>query len=73
MTDRINSITVVLEKDVREDDSEALLSAIRQLRGVVSVTGNVCDITSHIAEVRARTEIGAQIMAVLYPTTGRLP
>lgn len=43
MTDRFNALTVVLEKDIREDDAQALLSAIGQLRGVLTVSGNVAD------------------------------
>ena len=37
MTDRINTITVVLEKPTRDDDAEMLMSAIRTMRGVLKV------------------------------------
>lgn len=67
MTDRIHSITLVLDKDVREDDAEALLLACRSFRGVITVTPNVSDFTSHMAEQRARTEIGNAVFAALYP------
>ena len=53
MTDRYNAIVVVLEKDTREDDAESLLSAIRMMRGVLSVTPNVTSIDHHIAYDRA--------------------
>jgi hypothetical protein len=53
MTDRINALTVVLEKDTREDCVGNVLSAIKQLRGVLSVTPNVADVVSHVAEERA--------------------
>ena len=69
MTDRFNSLTVVLDRDIREDDAEALLNAIRQLRGVLSVTGNVSDVGSHIAEERVRRELGDKLWEVLYPET----
>lgn len=69
MTDRFNSLTVVLDRDIREDDAEALLNAIRQLRGVLSVTGNVSDVGSHIAEERVRRELGDKLWEVLYPKT----
>lgn len=71
MTDRYNALTVVLEKDIRSDDAEALLSAIGQLRGVLSVTGHVADITSHLAEERARNQLGQELMAVIYPDRAR--
>jgi hypothetical protein len=46
MTERFNTLTVVLEKDMRDDDAETLLTAIRQMRGVLSVKGNVSDNTA---------------------------
>lgn len=71
MTDRYNTLTVVLEHDIREDDAEVLLSAIRQLRGVLSVTGNVADTTAHMAEERARHKLGQELLAVVYPERSR--
>lgn len=67
MTDRYNTLTVVLEKDIRDDDAEALLTAIRQLRGVLSVSGNVADLTAHMAEERSKRELGDKLWQVLYP------
>lgn len=65
MTDRYNALTVVLEKDMREDDAQDLLSAIRQLRGVLRVEGNVSDINSHIAYARARGDLSGRLLAAL--------
>ena len=65
MTDRYNALTVVLATDVRDDDAEALLSAIRQFRGVVSVTGNVTDPASHVAQQRARHELETKLLEAL--------
>lgn len=67
MTDRFNSLTVVLENDVRDDDAKALISAIRQFRGVVSVSGNVSDLTAHVAQVRANHELTEKLWRVLHP------
>jgi hypothetical protein len=67
MTDRFNALTVVLERDIRKDDADALIGAIRQLRGVLSVEGNVADIAAHVAEERARHDIGQKLMDVLHP------
>lgn len=53
MTDRYNSLTVVLDRNIRCDDAQGLMQAIKQLRGVISVSGNVADLTGHIAEQRA--------------------
>lgn len=34
MSDRINALTVVLERDIRDDDIEPILTSIRLIRGV---------------------------------------
>ena len=67
MTDRYHSLTVVLEHDIRDDDAKPILAAIRQLRGVLSVEGNVADLTSHMAQERARRELGEKLLEVVYP------
>ena len=38
MSDRIKGFTVALEKSLKYEDAEATLNAIRQIRGVISVT-----------------------------------
>lgn len=67
MTDRIHSLTVVLERDIREDDIEPLILSIKMLRHVLDVKEHVADAVSHMAEERARHELGEKILAVIYP------
>lgn len=67
MTDRINAITVVLQDDIRIDDAEPILAAIKQIRGVLSVISNVADLDSHIAQTRARNELADKLWDVIYP------
>lgn len=67
MTNRVNALTVVLENDIREDDAQALIAAIKQLRGVLSVDANITDLAAHVAGERARHELGQKLMAILYP------
>jgi len=71
MTDRFHSLTVVLEKDIRSDDAEGLIQAIRHMRGVISVSGNVSDIVHYMAQERARHELGKKLLEILYPPTTR--
>lgn len=66
MTDRYNSLTVVLGNDVRSDDAESLIKAICCFRGVINVAGNVADIGTHVAEQRVRLELGAKLREVLF-------
>jgi hypothetical protein len=65
MTDRIHSLTVVLEEDVREDDVQSLMQAICHMRNVAAVDGVVSDIVSHMAETRAKLELGAKARLAL--------
>lgn len=67
MTDRYNAVTVVLDRDYRTDDAEAILTALRQIRGVLSVEPNVADISDHVADQRVRHELGQKLLDVLHP------
>ncbi len=67
MTDRYNALVVVLDGDIRSDDAEPIINAIRQLKRVISVTGNVADTDSHVAEMRARFELEQKLLAALRP------
>lgn len=61
MTGRINALTVVLESDVREDDVQATIIALTQIKGVLRVEMNVADITSYLAQERAKTELRSRL------------
>ena len=67
MTDRYNTLTVVLERDIRDDDARPILDAIAQIRGVLKVSGNIASPESWMAEERAKREIGEKLWAVLHP------
>lgn len=56
MTDRIRSLTVALDRDIREDDVEPLVAAIRMLRGVTAVTRHVVTPNDWATEERIRRE-----------------
>lgn len=65
MTDRVNTLTVVLEQEMRVDDAENILTSIRMVRGVLDVTPQV-DIDDHWAARRqARHELVMQLWDVL--------
>ena len=71
MSDRINTITVVLEKETRDDDCEAILTALRMTKGVRRATPNVTDAGEYMAVERARHELGQKLWEVLYPKSSR--
>lgn len=57
MTDRHAAYLVVLEENVREDDAEdGVLTALRMVRGVLSVEPVVANIDQQIGQVRADSE-----------------
>lgn len=65
MTDRFYSLTVVLEKDIREDDAESIIKAILMIKKVLSVKGNVSNPATYTAETRARHELISKLFNVL--------
>lgn len=67
MTDRFNTLTVVLEKDMRDDDAERLLDAIRCMRCVLSVDGNVANPSDYMAEERVKRDLSDKLWQVLHP------
>lgn len=67
MTDRIHSIMVVLEKDIRDDEIQPLLDAIQLLRGVLKVKANVTDVDAELAQSRAYQKLRGEVMSLLFP------
>lgn len=57
MTDRYNAVVVTFEKDIRDDDAETIINAIRMIKGVLDVNPNVSDVNMHVAQTRAKIEI----------------
>ena len=67
MTDRISAITVVLDKDIREDDAAPLVEAFKHFAGVIDVRPEVSgDLGIHIAESRARAKLIDEMRDILY-------
>ncbi len=65
MTDRINALTVVLDRDIREDDVQGLIDAIKYLSGVDKVTKHVADLESRVAKSRAQLALREKILDLL--------
>lgn len=71
MTDRIKGFWVALERDIREDDVESLVEAVKHLRGVQAVKIQVADPDDWMARERATTELRDKIIEVLWPKEGK--
>ena len=65
MTDRHSGYVVVLANDVREDDAEPIMAAIRMIKGVVDVRPVVGDNISTIAQARAEHLIKQKVLDAL--------
>lgn len=65
MTDRINGVFVTLKDDIRIDDAEHLMNALRMVKGVADVSPNISDPNVHIAKVTAKMELERKILKVL--------
>jgi hypothetical protein len=65
VTARIRGFYVALEADIRIDDAEPLMEAVRQLRGVAAVEPDVRDTSDFVARERVRRELMDKIFAVL--------
>lgn len=62
MTDRYNAFVVILEKDIRDDDAEQIINAIKMVKGVLDVTPHIADPRDAIATTRAKQEIMERIV-----------
>ena len=67
MTDRYKSLIVGLEHDIREDDAQSIIQAIRMLRGVLRVEGQISNGDDWLAEERAKHELRRKMIDLLEP------
>jgi hypothetical protein len=70
MTDRHSGYVVTLDRDVREDDAEPILNAIRMIAGVVSVKPVVHHPGISIAESRAMSRMRSALFKALDDAEG---
>jgi len=66
MTDRVRMLTVFLKQDMRDDDVEHVVNAIRMLAPVEYVTTHVVDGMEHCARETARLELRRQVYDALF-------
>jgi hypothetical protein len=70
MTTRLRGLTVLFEQDIREDDAERIVAAIRCLRNVLDVMPIEAGIDSMLAERRAKHELLLKLRDVLRSDAG---
>jgi hypothetical protein len=62
MTDRIKGFVVTLEEDMRIDDIDNILNAIRMIKGISSVEPSISNIDDHINRERIKSEYREQFI-----------
>lgn len=65
MTDRLNGVFVAFENDIRADDAEVPISAIKCLRGVLAVTPSITTADDYLHAQRARRALIDKLWEVL--------
>lgn len=67
MTDRHIAYLVILDRPMREDDSQHLVDLIGRMKGVSSVAPVAQDVTTEVAYQRALADLRTKVAAVLWP------
>ena len=65
MSSQYHSLTVVLEKNLRDEELEPLIHAIGMMRHVLSVKGNVSNLDVHCAEERAKYTVVERLVKIV--------
>jgi len=61
VTDRYAGFVVTLADDIRKDDAESVMIALRMVKGVIGVSPMLASGYLHIAEHRARIEVREKV------------
>jgi len=65
MTDRVKGFTVTLEEDIRIDDFETILNAVKMIKGVASVEPSIVTPDDHINRERMKMEVYQKLQKVI--------
>lgn len=65
MTDRYAGFVVTLADDVRQDDAEAIVTALRMVKGVISVAPVVADVDLHMAAARVNQRWQQRLLTLI--------
>ena len=57
MTDSLKGVIVAFDRDIRVDDAEPLIEAIKMIKGVADVSPSVADMNDYSARVQVRCQL----------------
>jgi hypothetical protein len=67
MTDRVNGFFVTLDENIREDNAQSTIEAIKHIKGVLTVKANISDISEHVVSERIRHDLYMKISKAIFP------
>lgn len=62
MTDKVKGCVVAFDKDIRVDDVQVILDAIRMIKGVVGVEISISNLDDWMARERIKSEIREKLL-----------
>jgi len=66
MTDRFRTLTVTLDQELREDDAQAIIDAIKQIRHVADVRPKVATMGDDDARIQASIDLRSTLSDFVY-------
>lgn len=66
MSDRYNGFAVVLEKNLKDEDAERTINAIKQIKGVLTVKPNIGSFDEITAAARVKADLARRMWDVIY-------
>ncbi len=65
MSDRIKGLTVTFSEDIRDDDAQCVIDAIKMIKGVMDVHPSVRTPDDHMNRMRIRRELEEKLWNAL--------
>lgn len=66
MTDRVKGFTVTLAEDIRIDDVEEILNAVRMIKGIAHVEPSITTSEDHMNRQRIKNELVTKLFKILH-------
>ena len=66
MTDRVKGFTVTLKEDIRIDDVEPILNAVRMIQGVAHVEPSITTSEDHMNRQLIKSQLLTKLFKVLH-------
>ncbi len=65
MTDRIKALTVILTKEIRDDDCECIINAIKMIKGVSIVETHIAQYDDYFVEQRTKNKVLKEVYNII--------